>query len=287
MEFSCIWNIRGGVAVGVLLVLSACVSTESSPVNKDQRAAARAARSGISSLWEPLHADGLHDPKNPSLKLLQEPSVALSTLSGNKGRMSVGSYASGGVIVSQDGNKVDWMQALRDELISPRRARQPSEKGVEQEELVMDMDMFLDIGGSMPMVRFPHLAHTLWLACINCHPDVFVPQSGANRFSMEKILSGEQCGICHRAVAFPLTDCARCHSVANNSPEGIFVRTQFRAKELAKSEAKARVKGGAKAVEKKEIKPAKPVKPVKPVLIEKGRVQLNGKAPLKHIGANP
>jgi hypothetical protein len=32
---------------------------------------------------------------------------------------------------------------------------------------------------------------------------------------MQKILDGEQCGVCHGAVAFPLTECRRCHSVSN------------------------------------------------------------------------
>ena len=182
------------------------------------------------SRWQPLAKDKIHDPANPAIKLLQEPGVALSTLPVNKLRMSVGSFTTVGPVVNKDGNKVDWAQALRDNLISPRRALTPPATGVEREELVMDMDMFLDIGGSMPIVRFPHLAHTMWLACANCHPAIFVPQAGANPLNMQSILSGEQCGICHRAVAFPPTDCARCHSVSQKSPEEIKVIAEAAAK---------------------------------------------------------
>ena len=33
------------------------------------------------------------------------------------------------------------------------------------------------------------------------------------------ILAGEKCGLCHGAVAFPLTECLRCHSVQRGTPE--------------------------------------------------------------------
>ena len=36
---------------------------------------------------------------------------------------------------------------------------------------------------------------------------------------MMLILQGEKCGLCHGAVAFPLTECLRCHSVSRGSPE--------------------------------------------------------------------
>ena len=49
------------------------------------------------------------------------------------------------------------------------------------------------------------------------HDKLFRSKAGANRFSMTAILNGEQCGVCHGAVAFPLTECNRCHSVPNAS----------------------------------------------------------------------
>jgi c(7)-type cytochrome triheme protein len=69
----------------------------------------------------------------------------------------------------------------------------------------------------MPAVKFPHRQHTLWLDCSNCHNGLFKDKIGANKFSMVAILNGEQCGLCHGAVAFPLTECNRCHSVPNES----------------------------------------------------------------------
>ena len=45
----------------------------------------------------------------------------------------------------------------------------------------------------------------------------FVEKAGANKLNMQAILNGEQCGLCHGAVAFPLTECNRCHSVPNES----------------------------------------------------------------------
>jgi c(7)-type cytochrome triheme protein len=37
-------------------------------------------------------------------------------------------------------------------------------------------------------------------------------KQGANPVSMDRIIRGEYCGRCHGVVAFPFTDCLRCHS---------------------------------------------------------------------------
>jgi hypothetical protein len=43
-------------------------------------------------------------------------------------------------------------------------------------------------------------------------------KAGATKFTgMFPILSGEKCGRCHGAVAFPLTECRRCHVVMRGS----------------------------------------------------------------------
>lgn len=53
-----------------------------------------------------------------------------------------------------------------------------------------------------------------WLACENCHPEIFKPQKGTNNPSMDGILAGEHCGRCHDRIAFALWVCERCcHSV--------------------------------------------------------------------------
>jgi c(7)-type cytochrome triheme protein len=141
--------------------------------------------------WESLRKDGIHDPRIPAAKDLQEPAEALSKLTPDN-----------------TGNLVRWVQALEKGEINPRASIRPDTK-----IRVYDSDVLLNLKGGMPMVRFPHRQHTLWLDCANCHDHLFKAQAGATEFSMLKILEGEQCGVCHGAVAFPLTECFRCHSV--------------------------------------------------------------------------
>ena len=79
---------------------------------------------------------------------------------------------------------------------------------------VLNLDVLLPRTGEMPMVLFPHRQHTEWLDCSNCHEDLFKSKAGATKgLNMFQILQGEYCGLCHGAVAFPLTECKRCHSV--------------------------------------------------------------------------
>ena len=152
----------------------------------------------IQRVWKPLYADGLHDPQNPALALLQEPAAALSQLPAD--------YA---------GNQVNWIAALRDQYIEPRTNIFPETK-IE----VLDQDIIMDQTGEAPLVLFPHKPHTEWLDCKNCHDKIFIEKVGANPINMFAILSGEYCGQCHGAVAFPLTECNRCHSVARSTFTG-------------------------------------------------------------------
>ena len=105
-----------------------------------------------------------------------------------------------------------WVQALDSGAINPRTNIQP-----ETQVRLRDQDIIISKFGSMPAVKFPHRQHTLWLDCSNCHEHLFKSKAGANAFSMQAILDGEQCGLCHGAVSFPLTECNRCHSVSNAS----------------------------------------------------------------------
>lgn len=146
--------------------------------------------------WIPLAKDGIHDTRGPALKLLQEPGDALSRLPAD----SVG-------------NLVNWAAALDQGIINPRTNVFPETK-----IRILDLDILLDLRGSAPIVRFPHRQHTAWLDCSNCHEHLFKSKAGANKFSMEQILQGEQCGVCHGAVAFPLTQCGRCHNTPRNQP---------------------------------------------------------------------
>jgi len=146
--------------------------------------------------WLPLGKDGIHDPANPALRQLQEPGVALSRLPAD------------GV-----GNQVNWTAALEQGRINPRTNILPETK-----VRLLDTDILLNLRGGTPIVRFPHRQHTQWLDCSNCHEHLFKSQAGSNRFSMQLILQGEQCGVCHGAVAFPLTQCGRCHNTPRDKP---------------------------------------------------------------------
>ena len=147
--------------------------------------------------WPQLAKDGIHDPKSRAMKILQPPQEALS-----------------GLVPDNAGNQVRWVQALEKGEIRPR------EKLFSQTVVrKLDQDIILDVKGGMPAVRFPHRQHTEWLDCVNCHDGIFKTQTGATKITMFNILQGEQCGICHGAVAFPLTECMRCHSI-NKSGAG-------------------------------------------------------------------
>jgi c(7)-type cytochrome triheme protein len=140
--------------------------------------------------WLPLAKDGIRDPKSPAIGVLQEPAEALSRLPRDTA-----------------GDLVDWGRALESGAIQPRSKLYPG-----TEVRLLDSDILLNLKGGQPIVRFPHRQHTLWLDCSNCHESIFKSQAGANRLSKLLILQGEQCGVCHGAVAFPLTECARCHN---------------------------------------------------------------------------
>jgi len=135
--------------------------------------------------------DGIHDPNNPGTNLLQWPSEAFADLP-----------------KARDGNLVDWVAALKDGHIRPI----VDLADPEAEPFLMDLVIVREVKGSMPNVVYPHLAHTEWLDCANCHDEIFVPQKGANQISMAGILLGQKCGVCHGKVAFPVSDCRRCHA---------------------------------------------------------------------------
>ena len=135
--------------------------------------------------------DGIHDRQNPGTHLLQWPSEAFN-----------------GLPPSTDGNRIDWVKALDQGHIAPWVDLEDPEA----EPFTMDLVIVREVKGSMPDVVYPHLQHTEWLDCTNCHDDIFVPEKGQNQISMAAILLGQKCGVCHGKVAFPISDCRRCHS---------------------------------------------------------------------------
>jgi c(7)-type cytochrome triheme protein len=137
--------------------------------------------------------DGIHDPANDGTKVLHPPLEAYANLPKTE---------------SDLGNGVNWVQAIDEGRIKPVwDINNPDAKPT-----VLDMDIIRVTNGSMPNELFPHRQHTLWLDCSNCHPAIFIPKRGANRISMAANLLGQKCGVCHGKVAFPLSQCKRCHS---------------------------------------------------------------------------
>ncbi len=139
----------------------------------------------------PPAEDGIHDPDNPGTHTLQWPSEAFNDLP-----------------KAVQGNRVDWVKALNEGLIAPWYDLEDPEAEV----FTFDLVIVREVKGSMPDVVYPHEPHTQWLDCSNCHDEIFVPEKGANQISMAAILLGQKCGVCHGKVAFPVSDCRRCHS---------------------------------------------------------------------------
>ena len=177
--------IAGGLAIFAMLLLASLAEAQSDP-NRFNRLMKPVAERNA-----PPPEDGIHDADNPGTHLLQTPREAFETLPDSK-----------------SGNYVQWNAAMDEGLIEPRN----SLGEVSTPPIVLDLNIVREVKGSMPDVVYPHKQHTQWLDCSNCHPAIFIPQKGANQISMASILLGEKCGVCHGKVAFPVSECRRCHS---------------------------------------------------------------------------
>jgi c(7)-type cytochrome triheme protein len=108
--------------------------------------------------------------------------------------------------VDSEGN-IDWVKAFKDNVVHPHESLDLNKPPMPP----FNFDIEIPAVGAMPNVIFPHFPHTYWLDCGNCHPSIFVMKRGANPISMVKIVNGEFCGRCHGRVAFPISNCTRCH----------------------------------------------------------------------------
>jgi c(7)-type cytochrome triheme protein len=112
------------------------------------------------------------------------------------------------------GNGLNWQEAEESGLINPvdfikgiSMRRKPLAVPKEKENVLLPKVV------TMPGIIFSHQKHTVWNGCEVCHPDIFVSvKKGETNYSMSSIFQGKSCGVCHTSVAFPLTDCQRCHS---------------------------------------------------------------------------
>ncbi|MCG7904471.1 MAG: hypothetical protein JAY60_18845 [Candidatus Thiodiazotropha weberae] len=174
------------------------IKTGGLPVNSENKLAYKRSPNSFNRLMKPPSKrnpppakDGIHDPDNDGTHVLQPPKNSFRQLS-----------------KSNSGNRVDWVAALQKGEINPRYDRLDPEKV----PIVLDLNIVREVKGSMPDVVYPHKQHTEWLDCSNCHPAIFIPMKGANNISMASILLGEKCGVCHGKVAFPVSECRKCHS---------------------------------------------------------------------------
>ena len=112
---------------------------------------------------------------------------------------------------------IDWATSIKEGKVKPRDSLDPNEKPLPP----LDLDVAIFTKSQFqPDVIFPHFVHTLWLTCTNCHPAIFpMNAKEANKMmTMPKIASGEFCGRCHNRIAFPLSDCLRCHVKPKDTP---------------------------------------------------------------------
>ena len=141
-----------------------------------------------------LEAPDISDTTNPAEPVLEKATDALT-----------------GLPLDRKG-AIDWMRALNSGAIVPRAGLKVTDK-----MKVFDADIIMKNTKEMPYVKFPHNSHTRWLACVNCHDEIFIPSAGENPINMAKIFLGQYCGVCHGKVAFKATNtCERCHSVPRN-----------------------------------------------------------------------
>ncbi len=105
---------------------------------------------------------------------------------------------------------IDWAKIVREGLIKPRHSLNPKED--EFPPLPLNIEIVAK-GDFVNNVLYPHEIHTWWLKCEVCHPKIFIPAKGQNNITMVGIVKGKWCGRCHNKVAFPLSDCKRCHTI--------------------------------------------------------------------------
>lgn len=109
---------------------------------------------------------------------------------------------------------IDWARSVRENRIAPKPSLDPND----DEMPPLKMDVLIPTKSDfVDDVIYPHEMHTFWLKCEVCHPNIFIPQKGANNMTMVDITNGKFCGRCHNRIAFPLADCKRCHVSPKNA----------------------------------------------------------------------
>ena len=121
-----------------------------------------------------------------------------------------------GMPETETGNKIDWAKALATGKIKPKHTIFSEELSLQLPEKIAQ-PMSLGNAGSRSKVSFSHAEHFAEMDCSSCHPEIFnIKKKGTERFSMERNVYGIYCGACHMRVAFPMSDCRRCHPGMKN-----------------------------------------------------------------------
>jgi c(7)-type cytochrome triheme protein len=114
------------------------------------------------------------------------------------------------------GNRIDWDEALEQGAIKPvnQLTIAPSGESAFANSILLEAVWVMG-----PSAVFPHGRHTQWLDCNDCHPSIFnIKKKFTEGLEMLHIVEGQYCGVCHGKVAFPLTDCLRCHPTMKTAP---------------------------------------------------------------------
>jgi c(7)-type cytochrome triheme protein len=103
----------------------------------------------------------------------------------------------------------DWSRALEEKVIAPSPGIGP--EAPEQEVLALDVDLTPQSDPAFK-VTFSHQKHTPWLACRNCHTNIFPMKAGTTPMAADEVHTTRYCAACHGKVAFDVTTgCLLCH----------------------------------------------------------------------------
>jgi c(7)-type cytochrome triheme protein len=84
------------------------------------------------------------------------------------------------------------------------------------------LNRYAEQNGMRPVV-YPHWFHRIRFRCKVCHSELgFKMRAGSNNITMEAIIDGRFCGMCHNGeIAWSVERCDMCHSGRPGLPTGI------------------------------------------------------------------
>jgi c(7)-type cytochrome triheme protein len=94
--------------------------------------------------------------------------------------------------------------------------------GVSAEYADVVLNRLSDQNDVRPVI-FPHWFHRIRFRCKACHNELgFEMRAGANEITMDKIIDGQYCGLCHNdEIAWGVENCDLCHSGKSGLKTGI------------------------------------------------------------------